>query len=72
MSAHYAQIKEICDALYDTKEGLTLDRIFEQTQLPKSEVIIHYKTWRSEAAKRFSPSQPRSLVLINNLSVMNF
>jgi len=50
MSAHYAQIKEICDALYDTKEGLSLDRIFEQTQLPKSEVIIHYKTWRSEAA----------------------
>ncbi|PAJ74374.1 hypothetical protein CJF42_10750 [Pseudoalteromonas sp. NBT06-2] len=50
MSAHYAQIKKICDALSDTKEGLSLDRIFEQTQLPKSEVIIHYKKWRNEAA----------------------
>jgi len=50
MSAHYAQIKKICDALYETKEGLSLDRIFEETQLPKSEVIIHYKKWRNEAA----------------------
>jgi len=71
MSAHYAQIKEICDALYDTKEGLSLDRIFEQTQLPKSEVIIHYK----HGAVKLQMTQLKSiliLVLINKLSVMSF